>query len=262
MTSFELPSVDGISLDVTLHTGTNCPISGTVVLAHGITVDKDEGGMFLRLADGLARRGLTVIQFSFRGHGRSEGTQRGMTISGEMLDLQAIIEFAVRAHPERLSLVAASFGAVPVSLSLPYLGDQLQAMVLWNPVLDLCRTFVNPELPWGRQNFSHEQQRMLRSVGYLLVDDEFQMGRVLFDEMRLYRPVDCFIASAVPALVVHGDQDTYVSYDIARSAAAARRNCDFHTVRGSDHGFDTRDREDEAIRVTIDWLIRRLTMPT
>jgi hypothetical protein len=47
-----------------------------------------------------------------------------------------------------------------------------------------------------------------------------------------------------------------VSYDIAR-AVAQTRGCDFHTVAGSDHGFDSREREDEAIAVTISWLVQR-----
>ena len=43
-----------------------------------------------------------------------------------------------------------------------------------------------------------------------------------------------------------------MSYDIARAAAQAR-NCDFHAVAGSEHGFDIRDREDEAIAVMVVW---------
>ena len=46
-------------------------------------------------------------------------------------------------------------------------------------------------------------------------------------------------------------------YDIARQAALTREACDFHTIKGSDHGFDSRGREDEAIAVTVDWLLRR-----
>jgi hypothetical protein len=59
-------------------------------------------------------------------------------------------------------------------------------------------------------------------------------------------------------LVVHGDRDTYVSYDIAR-AAADRPSSAFHTVAGSDHGFDSREREDEAIEATVGWLVRQHT---
>ncbi len=46
-------------------------------------------------------------------------------------------------------------------------------------------------------------------------------------------------------------------YDVAKAASTDRPECEFHTVVGSDHGFDSREREDEAIAVTVDWLDRR-----
>lgn len=79
----------------------------------------------------------------------------------------------------------------------------------------------------------------------------------MFEEMRHYHPVDQFVGSRVPTLVVHGDQDSAVPYDVARSAAESRDGCDFHTVVGADHGFDGREREDEAIDVTVSWLSRQ-----
>jgi fermentation-respiration switch protein FrsA (DUF1100 family) len=95
---------------------------------------------------------------------------------------------------------------------------------------------------------------LLASQGFFSVEGTFEVGRVLFEEMRRYRPVDGFIDSRMPALVVHGDRDSAVPYDVAQAAANARVSCDFHTVHGSDHGFDSRAHEDEAIAVTVSWL--------
>ena len=256
MKPLKLTSVDGISLDAAVHLPSAEPI-GTIVQAHGITVDKDEGGMFVRLADRLADSGFTVIRFSFRGHGQSAGTQRGVTIAGEMLDLQSAIEFVTREHPGPLSIVAASFGAVSSLLSLPYLTDSLTGLTLWNPVLDLRHTFLEPELPWGLENFGPAQQRLLHSQGHLLVDDEYALGRTLFEEFKHYQPADDLLATTVPALIVHGDKDTAVSYDISKTTAATHANCTLHTIAGSDHGFDSRSREDEAIDTTVNWLLDR-----
>lgn len=250
----ELVSIDGVPLEAVVHSPRGQSDRGLVIQAHGITADLNEGGMFVRLAERLADTGFTVLRFSFRGHGNSGGTQRGVTIAGEMLDLQAAVEFMTARHHGPLSLVASSFGAVSTALSLPWLEDRLSRLVLWNPVLDLTRTFVDPELPWGKANFGPKQLRLLHTQGFLVVDEEFQLGRVLFEEFRHYQPVDYFLASAVPGFVVHGDRDGAVSYDIARSSAAVRGNCEVYTVSGSDHGFDTREREDEAIAVTVEWL--------
>jgi len=256
MQEFELASIDGVRLEAALHPPLMRNRGGTVIQAHGINADRDEGGMFVRLADRLAQVSVRVLRFSFRGHGGSGGTQRGVTIAGELLDLQAAVEYVSDRFTGPLSIVAASFGAVSTSLSLPWLSDRLDRLVLWNPVLELQRTFVTPELPWGKRNFSPEQQGLLLSQGFLVMDDEFEVGRVLFQEFQHCRPLDYFVAaSRVPVLVVHGDRDSYVSYDIARAAASAHENCTFHTVIGSDHGFDSREREDEAIEVTVKWLV-------
>src|SRR5512139_821266 len=69
-----LASGDGMRLEAAVHRHAGAA-AGAVVLAHGITVDMDEGGMFVSLADRLSEAGFGVLRFSFRGHGGSAGTQ-------------------------------------------------------------------------------------------------------------------------------------------------------------------------------------------
>ncbi|MGF6884937.1 alpha-beta hydrolase superfamily lysophospholipase [Nocardia sp. GAS34] len=258
MQQVEVISIDGIRLEAAVDTAAGPVRRGVVVLVHGITVDMNEGGgMFVRLAGQLAVAGFDVVRFSFRGHGGSGGTQRGVTIAGECLDVQAVIEWVRARYAGPLSIVAASFGAVSALLSLSWLEEQLRTLVLWNPVLDLRRTFLDPELPWGLSNFGLKQQKHLQDNGFLVVDGEFELGRVLFGEFEVYQPAEELKYAEFPALVVHGDRDAAVSYPIAADVAQSRRNTVLHTVAGSDHGFDSREREDEAISVTVAWLIER-----
>nr|WP_232542382.1 alpha/beta fold hydrolase [Nocardia bovistercoris] len=249
-------SGDGLRLDIALHPTSFESARGPVLLVHGITVDLDEGGgMFVRLAERLAESGFDVVRFSFRGHGGSEGTQRGVTVAGECLDLEAAVTFTHDRYPGPMSIVAASFGAVSTLSTLSWLTEDLHRLVLWNPVLDLRRTFLEPELSWGVANFGASQQKRLRDSGFLRVDEEFELGRVLFHEFENYDPLDAFQNSTVPTLIVHGDRDTAVSYEIAAEAARTRPATQLHTVTGSDHGFDSPDREAEAIEATVAWLI-------
>ena len=254
MKSITIKSIDGIHLDAAIHPAKCTRSLGTVIQAHGITVDMDEGGMFVRLAESLASSGFDVLRFSFRGHGKSGGTQRGMTIAGEMLDLEAVVEYATKSFPAPLSIVSASFGAVSTCLLLDYLRDKLRGLVLWNPVLDLRKTFVHPTLPWGRQNFGKDSFQQLETRGYLLLDGTFETGRVLYEEMKRYNPYECFISSPVSSIIIHGDKDTYVPYDVSRVACQRHVNCNLFTIEGSDHGFDSKKREDTAIAITVEWL--------
>lgn len=118
----------------------------------------------------------------------------------------------------------------------------------WQPQI------VEPELSWGRRNFGADQQGLLATEGVLLLDDEFEVGRVMFEEFRRYRPLDYLLNSVVPTLVLHGDRDASVSYEIAFQAATQKPNTAFHSVEGSDHGFDTQEHEEEAVAATVEWL--------
>lgn len=253
---------DGIGLDTVVHhpasgrsDGSRAGHRGTVLLVHGISADLDEGGAFVRLAERLAAEGLTAVRFSFRGHGASGGGPQGVTIAGEMLDLEAVAAYAAREFPGPAAVVAASFGAVATGLSMPWLGPRLARLVLWNPVLDLRRTFLEPELPWGQANFGPVAMKNLAETGELALNGRFALGRVLFAEMARHRPIASYTAAGgPPALVVHGDRDGYVSYDIAREAAGAVPGWQFHALPGADHGFHSPEHEAEAVEVTTRWL--------
>jgi uncharacterized protein len=111
----ELRTPDGVTLDAALHRPASGAV-GRVLQVHGITADLDEGGMFERLANQLASRGFDVLRFSFRGHGRSSGEQRGVTIGGEMLDFVTAYDYLEHVAGGEAAVVAASFGAVAAVL--------------------------------------------------------------------------------------------------------------------------------------------------
>jgi predicted alpha/beta-fold hydrolase len=64
-----------------------------IVLCHGLTVDKDEGGIFRQLSENLVENGFDCFRFDFRGHGESGGKQEEMTIAGELTDLLTVVNF-------------------------------------------------------------------------------------------------------------------------------------------------------------------------
>lgn len=249
--SFRFRSGDGIELDGALHLPAGAP-NGAVLLLHGITVDMDEGGFFTAIADAVADAGHAAMRFSFRGHGASGGTQEGMTIAGEMLDALAAFGELRRAVPGvPVAAVSASFGTV----SLVQVEDMVgpDRMVLLNPVVDLRGTFIEPDTEWGRACF-RDHRRMLRTEGCVTLPTGFRLGPVLFREMGAYDIAARFATGSAPALVVHGDRDTCVSYEAARRAAAARSGCTFETVAGSDHGFADVGAQPSVVAMTVAFL--------
>ncbi|OZM70210.1 alpha/beta hydrolase [Amycolatopsis antarctica] len=250
----ELLAADGIRLDARLHQGAEG--RAAVVLAHGITGDLDELGHFPRLAARLGERGVTVLRFSYRGHGASGGTPRGVTIEGERLDLLAAARYALAVTSGPLFLVASSFGAVSTLLSLPLLGPRLRGLVLWNPVLDLRRTFLEPSLPRGRELYGGAAESFARR-GFLRIRDGFDVDPALFEEFTRHDPLRALSGWRGPALIVHGDQDRHVPCAVARATADNRPDTVFHVVPGADHGFRPPGHARELIEVTADWLRSR-----
>src|SRR3989344_8533996 len=79
---------DGLQLAGVWHLPTQST-QKAIVLAHGITADKNESGTFIDLANSLQSNGFAVFRFDFRAHGESEGKPIELTIGEELKDLQA-----------------------------------------------------------------------------------------------------------------------------------------------------------------------------
>lgn len=262
MEELHLRTPDGLSLAAAHHPATDAH-RGTVVLAHGITQDMDEGGMFVRLARCLSDAGFDVLRFSFRGHGDSDGTDVGATIAGERLDVQTAVEYATDTFAGPYFVVAKSFGAVSTCLSLERDAERLSGLVLWNPAIDLDATFLDPTAPWGREHFTGEALAALDTQGYLPIGEGFRMGRVLYEELHRYDPAARLAERDVAALVVHGTVDDIVPYEPTRRAAE-RAGAAFYTIEDADHGFvgsgESLTDENgmrEQDRVTVEWLTER-----
>lgn len=122
--------------------------SKAVILAHGITADKDEEGIFVDLANVLQNKGFAAFRFDFRGHGESGGKSGDLTVTGELYDLEAAIKEVVNKGYRELGLVGASFGGGTATLYTAKHPNLIKALCLWNPALNYDHTFVNPITSW------------------------------------------------------------------------------------------------------------------
>lgn len=231
---------------------------GTLVMAHGITVDLNEGGMFARLAEAVNDDGWSTLRFSFRGHGRSSGSQRGVTIAGEVIDLECVIAEALKRSEglDRFVLLGSSFGAVSTGVLLPALlrRQVLDGLCLWNPVLDVAGTFVAGRTPWAAENFIPDAHERLLIDGYMELDGTFQVGYSLAQEMKVVDARTNFAEFPLPGLIVHGDQDESVSYEESANLVVRNSQLQLVTIEGADHGFSGSDYEEQAVRATAAWL--------
>jgi uncharacterized protein len=225
--------------------------TGAVVLAHGLQMDRSEGGLFDRLAAELAAAGLASLRIDFRGHGASRVDTVDMTIAGECLDLEAAVDFARARSHAAIGLVGASFGALPaISVSTKHSG--VAALVLWYPVLDAVRTFRNAPLPGMRGSFNPEAFASLAATGHLAVGS-LRMGRAVFDEMDRLTTITLLRSLELPVLTIHGDADRHVDYATAAREGAPNTRSRFVRVRHAQHGFPSAADADRVVRDTTEW---------
>jgi pimeloyl-ACP methyl ester carboxylesterase len=231
-------------------------VKAVAVLAHGITVEKDEAGFYARLARFLAESGVASLRFDFRGHGESSGASTEMTIAGEIRDLDAAILYAKkRVRSLRPAIVATSFGASIAVLWASKHSRALSSLTLLCPVLDYEKTFLDPRTEWGRRWFGRKRVERASARGYLDVDG-FRLGLPLIKEWSELRPFKAVQRLSVPTIIVHGTADSMVPYEVAEETARHLRNGKFVAVPGADHGFE--DCEELIHGEVRDWILRHV----
>lgn len=244
-TAFTLPSVDGLPLDALAQVPGGA--RGSVLLAHGFSVDLHEEGAFDRLADGLNAAGLAVLRFSFRGHGASGGTQEGMTIAGERLELAAAYRWMAANLPGPYGLLGASFGGVSTTLQLAALRPQPRGFVLWNPALEIGNVFEE-RMAEAREHGHAVEPRTGYRLGQVFLEE-----RLLFPGNLARERLD----GSVPTLILHGTEDALVPIASSQRAATAP-GVELVELDGAAHGFHEPRWEAEAVRLTVEWLRGRL----
>lgn len=230
-----------------------------IILAHGITVDKDEDGLFVDLAKELENSGYTVLRFDFRGHGQSDLKSKDFTITTELEDLSASVNFMKNSGINKIGLLGASFGGGTSSIFAGKNPNVVNCLVLWYPVVDYDE-FLNPKLPWATKMFNQENFRLLETQGYFEIGSRgFKIGINLFEEMKRIKPWKYFEKISCPTLFVHGNKDTYVSYqNVLKYSSFIKGLSKFETIENAEHGFGKLSEKKRAIEVTIKWFDRWL----
>lgn len=232
-------------------------IKKCIVLCHGITVDKDEGGIFIKLAQKLSKFGFAVFRFDFRGHGESEGDSIDISVAGEKRDLESTIKFLQNLGYKYFGILAASFGGGAASLFVAEHLKIIKAFVLWNPVIDY-HSILEPKLPWPKKNFGKEAMQKLEKHGFIEIgSSKFKAGKKLFTELRRLQPWKELKKIKIPILFIHGNKDEHVPCEDSVKYANLLKNAKLKTIHGAKHGFsNSKMHAEQANNITIEFFLK------
>lgn len=226
-----------------------------VVTIHGFADTKVEHHrMFVKIARRMARHGIGVLRIDLLGSGDSEGDFEDMTVSNEISQTLAVIDW-LRGQAElkvsKVGLLGFSLGGLVVSCAAVR-DEQIQTLALWAPVSEGLLNMVNY---FGLENV----YKGLAGDTVGAPDGDAIKGQ-FFKELGQFDPAVELEKFKQPVLLVQGTKDQAVLPFNAQRFAKAFRNplSRVHYIDGAGHRFDTIEHEKELLDVTEEWLFMRL----
>lgn len=199
------------------------------ILLHGLNTDRswcDD------IAWMLADHGIASVRFDFDGNGASDGAQEDMTISSEVQDTIAMLDYVEGLEftdPDNIFMVGKSMGAVDAVLAAKGLGSEIKAMCLWYPGFGISDTtrhgfllgaFFNPIDP----------PDTLEAAGYTY-------GKAFLREAQALDYQSACKAYSGPVMILHGDADFIAPISYSYEVESIFPNCTLQVVPGGYHGF-------------------------
>lgn len=227
-----------------------------ILMVHGFGVDKDECGAFVEASKLLCENGFAVLRFDFRGSGESEGKHEDMAVTGEVSDLKKAIDFFLKQKidKKRLGLLALSHGA---AVSTVCNDKRIRAFAFWYPVWDFKTTFIDKNYHYRKYRLTDNELKELKSKKIVkLKNTNLKIGIKLWSEWNKINLSKYFKNIRIPILVLHGDADTHVPFDVTRKLFellpfANTRKQQFKVIKGAEHGFE--GYRDTALQLTLYW---------
>lgn len=206
-----------------------------VIACHGLLASKDSE-KYVVLGERIAREGIALLRFDFRGCGESEGRMEESTVSGRIADLGAALEF-IRSYPgmgSRVGLLGSSLGGY-ISLIRASMDRGVRAIVTWATPSHLD----DLESKRGEEGIP-------------------SLGEEFFSDLRRHRLLP-LLPMVSYGLVIHGEEDELVrvdqAWEIFHALGAPK---EIHIIEGADHRLTHEDHRQRAIDLSVEWFRKYL----
>lgn len=232
--SFTESAVTCVSGGEVLSGTLTCPLEmeGQVpvaILLHGLATNRSWcDDMAWMLAD----NGIASVRFDFAGTGDSTGAQEDMTVSSEVRDTMAILDYVESLEftdLDNIFLVGKSMGGVDAVLTAQDRGDEIKAMCLWYPGFGVTDS-VRHGFLLGQVFDPENPPETLTAAGYTF-------GQAFLEEAARLDCASACRSYEKPVLIIHGDQDFIAPIPFSFAMSQEFPDCTMKVIPGGFHGF-------------------------
>lgn len=227
-----------------------------VILFHGFCDDRNEiNFVHTELSRRLCERGIASVRFDFAGSGESDGRFEDMTVSGEVADGQAILDY-VRGldfvDKSRVALHGLSMGGCVASMVAGLRNEDVCALSLWCPAPDVVYNLKSVKTLCGVDVRDIEKRRCA----------DFEGLKVGLDFYRDALTLDPFAVAAgftKRVNLVHGDEDVTASVRCSyRYKEIYGDRAELLVVHGAEHRFKSFSFRSARMDSALEFLTREL----
>lgn len=219
-------------------------------MSHGVLGERNQGELFLGLADKSEDKGVMTVRFDFDGYGESDGKLVNNSIKTEVTDLKSVIQYVKTldyVDTKQLNLVGFSMGGAATSLVAGELKDEIAKVVLWAPaavLVDDCEA-------WRLMNSKVDVNNLPNEIPVMC--GKFIFGKAFFKDaigLDIYSQAKQFTD---PVLILQGYADKIVPMSYAEKYKQNYLNSKLVVIDNGEHVF-SREPLEEVIKLTVDFL--------
>ena len=228
-------------IPVTIVEADNYPAK-LLICAHGFKAKRTEDGRFLTVAKALASKGVMAIMMGFPGCDESKEDFINYTLLNCMDDIDSCVDYVKGSYEltKDTGMIGYSMGGRLTSLYIAK-HPEISCIGLW---ASASYDSFNGEDQFLGVPLSQMEEE-IKEKGYCdfhnLFDDTYiKLNGELIEQMKELSPVKGLNDYKGCAIVVHGDEDTTVPYEVAEKTyeeLCKAKERKLYTVHEADHGF-------------------------
>lgn len=216
--------------------------------------------IFVEIAQELAKSGVAVLRFDYRGAGDSEGDFSEITIESQVEDVMACLNFLKsdpRIDENRIGLLGRSLGGMIAILSANRFPN-IRSLALWASVYSGEQWKKNWDTEASDSGIAF-QQGILKNLPSNIPAIPSMAFLKEFFTVDLKTNLEG--VQHIPLLNIHGIKDEFVKYEHALAYQAVRQGNEqtlFIQLPNSNHDFSTEEERKFAIKETTQWFLKTL----